>query len=376
MFHSYVLFPVILTVAGRMKKAGQQERETGSTAPMVSVVMAAFNEEAVIEEKIRSVYNTLYDNALLEVLAGSDNSTDRTAEILGRLSVEFPTLRFFNFTQRQGKPNIINQLVREARGSILVLTDANVIFDEETLPNLITPFSNPRTGLADTQMINLGMKREGISFQEKAYISREVKIKHLESRLWGVMMGPFGGCFAIRKELYEPVPPNFLVDDFFLNMMVLEKGYLAMNNPEARVYEDVSNDLSIEFRRKIRIATGNFQNLKRFAGLFSPARPALAFCFLSHKVMRWLGPVFLLAAFASLVYLATDSPFYLVLLAGYVFLLMVPLLDNLLKKLNLHLSVLRFITHFLSMNLALSIGMVRYLKGVKTNVWQPTKRHQ
>lgn len=343
---------------------------------MVSILLSAFNEEDVIGEKIRSVFNTHYPAGKFEMLIGSDNSTDRTAKIVESLLTEFPSIRFYNFTVRQGKPNVINQLVRDARGEILILTDANVMFDEDTLTRITAPFADPSTGLVDTQMINLGMKREGISYQEKAYISREVQIKYLESRLWGVMMGPFGGCFAIRKKLFEPVPANFLVDDFFLNMKVLESGYKAVNNPEARVYEDVSNDLSIEFRRKIRIATGNFQNLRRFGKLLSPGRPALAFCFLSHKVLRWLGPVFLLIALFSLTFLAFSSTFFLYLLIAYAGVLLLPALDYLLKRLNLHFKILRFITHFLGMNLALSIGMVRYLKGVKTNVWQPTKRHQ
>jgi cellulose synthase/poly-beta-1,6-N-acetylglucosamine synthase-like glycosyltransferase len=344
--------------------------------PRVSILLSAYNEEDVIEEKIRSVFNTGYPPGRFELLIGSDHSSDRTPEIIERLVGEFPAIRFYNFSIRQGKPNVINRLKEEATGEILILTDANVIFDQDTLVQITAPFSDPSIGLVDTQMINLGMKREGISYQEKAYISREVQIKYLESRLWGVMMGPFGGCFAIRKKLFEPVPANFLVDDFFLNMTVLESGFKAVNNPLARVYEDVSNDLTIEFRRKIRIATGNFQNLSRFKKLLSPSRPALAFCFLSHKVIRWLGPVFLGAALLSLVYLGFCSVFYLVMLLAYLMVLLVPVLDYLLKRLNLHFKIFRFITHFLGMNLALSIGMVRYLKGVKTNVWQPTKRHQ
>jgi len=159
-------------------------------------------------------------------------------------------------------------------------------------------------------------------------------------------------------------------------MKILESGYQAVNNPVARVYEDVSNDLLIEFNRKTRIATGNFQNLNRFKKLLSPAKPALAFCFLSHKVIRWIGPVLLLLALLALSFLAFHSVFYLVLFMIYIGVLVVPALDYLLKKLNLHIKIFRFITHFLGMNLALIIGMVRYLKGVKTNVWQPTKRHQ
>ena len=375
-FHSYVLFPAILRLLGALRKASPASQHSSHQQPMVSILLSAYNEEAVIEEKIRSVFQTHYPQSLFEIIIGSDNSTDRTAEIIEKLTKELAGIRFYNFSVRQGKPNVINKLISESRGSILILTDANVIFDENTLDQITAPFIDPTVGLTDTQMINLGMKREGISFQEKAYISREVQIKYLESRLWGVMMGPFGGCFAIRKELFEPVPTNFLVDDFFLNMKVLESGYKAVNNPAAMVYEDVSNDLSIEFRRKIRIATGNFQNLSRFKKLLSPANPALAFCFLSHKVLRWFGPIFLIIALLSLVFLSFTSMLYFLLVLVYTGVLLVPAIDYQLKKLNLHFAILRFITHFLSMNLALIIGMMRYLKGVKTNVWQPTKRHQ
>jgi hypothetical protein len=100
--------------------------------------------------------------------------------------------------------------------------------------------------------------------RKKAYISREVLIKQHESILWGTMMGPFGGCFAIRSELYEPVPKNFLVDDFYINMKVLEKGYQCINNLNALVFEDISNNLSDEFKRKVRISTGNFQICNAF----------------------------------------------------------------------------------------------------------------
>ncbi len=375
-FHSYVLFPLILQLLGAIRRRKLVSPVEVQAPPFISILLSAYNEEDVIEEKIRSVFNTSFPVSQFELILGSDNSSDRTPEIIEKLALEFPTIRFFRFNERQGKPNVINKLAEAANGDILVLTDANVIFDQDTLTQITLPFGDQKIGLVDTQMINLGMKREGISFQEKAYISREVKIKHLESILWGVMMGPFGGCFAIRKRLFVPIPQNFLVDDFFLNMQVFKSGYQAVNNPDARVYEDVSNDLSIEFNRKIRIATGNFQNLSHFVKLLSPARPALAFCFLSHKVLRWLGPVFLLLSFVSLVYLSTVSPVYLSFLIVFLGALLIPAVDYLLKKLNLHFRILRFVTHFLGMNLALILGMARYLKGVKTNVWQPTKRHQ
>ena len=159
-------------------------------------------------------------------------------------------------------------------------------------------------------------------------------------------------------------------------MIVLVKGSKAINNPKARVFEDVSNDLAIEYRRKIRIATGNFQNLSRFGKLLWPPWKGMGFSFLSHKVIRWLGPFFLIAAFISLLSLSFTSGLYLVMLIGYSGILLLPVLDQILKKLNFHIFILRFITHFCAMNLAMLVGFVRNLKGVKTNVWQPTKRHQ
>lgn len=375
-FHSYVLFPLIIRIINSFRRNRDKGPSLNSNRPFVSILISAFNEEGVIEEKITGIFRTSYPSDRFEVLVGSDASADGTDEIILRLMPSCPGLRFFPFSQRQGKPNVINRLEQEARGDILVITDANVLFDTKTLEEIIAPFSDPGVGLVDTRMINLGMKREGISYQEKAYISREVRIKDLESRLWGTMMGPFGGCFAVRRKLYEPVPSNFLVDDFFLNMKVLESGFKAVNNPNACVFEDVSNEIGIEFRRKIRISTGNFQNLARFNRLLFSKVPGLSFCFWSHKVLRWIGPFFLLLAAGALVWLSFSSVFYLVLLIAYAGILTVPLIDMSLKKLNLHIPLFRFITHFLAMNLALLIGFTKYLKGVKSNVWQPTKRHQ
>lgn len=375
-FHSYLLFPITLSLLNvlRTKKSVPS---SASAKTRVSVLISAFNEEEVIIEKLDSILKSDFPLDSIEILVGSDASTDQTNRLLKAYSGAHPeNVRFFPFTQRRGKPNVINELVNQANGEILVLTDANVLLDTSTIKELVHSFSDPEVGLVDTQMNNLGMRKEGISIQEKAYISREVLIKNLEGDLWGTMMGPFGGCFAIRRELYQPVPANFLVDDFFLNMLVLGSGYRAINNPSARVYEDVSNDLRIEYRRKIRIATGNFQNLNHFSHLLWPVWQPIGYCFLSHKVLRWLGPHFLIVAFSSLIYLALQSPFYRILFIGYALLLMIPLLDFLLKSLNLHLRIVRFITHFLAMNLAMGVGFIRYLKGVRSNVWQPTKRHQ
>jgi len=375
MLHSYVVFPIVIQIAAGFKR--KSDYPADGYTPMVSILIAAYNEEEVIEEKITGIFETGYPIDRLEILIGSDCSTDKTNILVDQLVKQHPQhLRFFPFSIRQGKPSVINHLVNHASGDILVLSDANVLFDHETLPNLLLPFASPKVGLVDTQMINKGARAAGISIQEKAYISREVAIKYHESVLWGTMMGPFGGCYALRRLLYEPVPSNYLVDDFFLNMSVLAKGYLAVNNPKARVYEDVSNDIRIEYKRKVRIATGNFQNLKHFRKLLWPIWTGLGFSFLSHKALRWIGPFIFLLAFLTLIPLGILSNFYLYILLAYLAVLFIPILDIILKKMSIHISLFRFITHFCAMNWALLVGCYKYGKGVKSGIWQPTKRNQ
>lgn len=373
-FHSYVLFPLILKL-----KAGKKTMEFPSLDkheyPFISILVSAFNEEAVIEEKIESVFKSDYPNDKFELLIGSDNSSDRTNEIVEGFAKKHPNLIFKPYLKRRGKQNVVNDLYQLSKGSILILTDANVIFDTNTISEIARAFKDPKVGLVDTNMINRGMKKEGISHQEKAYISREVMIKQHESVVWGSMMGPFGGCYAIRHEDYSKVPSNALVDDFYINMKIFEKGKMAVNNLNAKVFEDVSNDLRIEMIRKIRIATGNFQNLKWFSHLLWPINNGVAFTFFSHKVLRWLGPFFLVIAFVTSLALI-NTPFYQLALMFQVLGFFVPFFDFILRKVNIHNKLLRFITHFYSMNLALLIGFFRFTRGVKSGVWKVTKRNQ
>jgi cellulose synthase/poly-beta-1,6-N-acetylglucosamine synthase-like glycosyltransferase len=371
--HTYVVYPVILRIFSPGKKGNQVCFDRDEDLPFVSVVIAAHNEESCIGEKITSIYGGSYPKDKFEVLIGSDHSDDRTVEIVTSLMGRYSTLKLTEFVERRGKGNVINDLVRSAKGSILVLTDANVIFHGDTLYYLVRHFKNSAIGLVDTNMVNRGMREEGISYQEKAYISREVKIKDMESRLWGAMMGPFGGCYAIRKEDYAKVPPNFLVDDFYINMMIFEKGKLAINDIQSMVYEDLPGELKVEFKRKLRIGTGNFQNLRRFWKLIFTKR--YGFAFLSHKVIRWFGPFFLLLALAANILLAAGgSLFYLSILVLHLLLYLIPLIDRVFKKAGLHIAPFRLVTHFIAMNAALFIGFFRALGKVRSGVWERTAR--
>ncbi len=374
-FYSYLIFPEILRLLARKKEVAT-EKFLPSELPPISVLIAAFNEEKVIGEKIRSVLDGNYPRELLEILVGSDASTDNTDQILQHLQEEHPSLHLSVFKERKGKPGIINQLAEKARGKILVITDANVMLDPDTLTQLICYFKEEQTGLVDSRMVNIAVNNEGISKQEKFYISREVRIKHHESLIWGSMMGPFGGCYAVRKSLYQPVPEKFLVDDFFINMCVLKQGLGCISNLEAMAYEQASSDPGEEFRRKMRISAGNFQNLSLFWPQIFTCKRGIGFCFFSHKVIRWFVPFLVLITLGSSIFLATGSEFYLGLVLVHLGVLLTPVIDQILRKIKIQSIPLRFVSHFVLMNLALLAGFFRYLGGIKDNVWQPTSRNQ
>ena len=376
LLHTYLLYPALLRILARRKSINRDVHESLREIPAVSVIMAVHNEQDVLEEKISGIIDNNIPEGKLEILVGSDASTDNSDMILENLARSVKSLRYVLFDKRMGKSAIINELAGLARSGVLIITDANVMFEKDTIFHLLKHFKNSETGLVDTNMKHKGLRENGISIQENAYISREVRIKYLEGIIWGTMMGPFGGCYALKSKLYCNVPPTFLVDDFFINMKVISSGHRSIIEPEAVVYEDVSNSLGEEFRRKVRIAAGNFQNLKYFSGYVFSGRPGLSFSYISHKVLRWLGPFFLAAIFICSLYLGRQSSFYKYLFIAQLFILILPLIDYILGKIKIHVIILRFVTHFVSMNFALMAGFVKFLRGVKTNVWEPTRRNQ
>jgi cellulose synthase/poly-beta-1,6-N-acetylglucosamine synthase-like glycosyltransferase len=377
--HTYVLFPWLLARQARGRRQNAQVYTADDeNLPAVDILLAVHNEEQVIEEKIHSTFTTTYPLDRLTFYIGSDNSTDQTHALVERLQQQYPQIRFRPFSQRTGKPGVMEALSREAAAPVLVLTDANVFFAPDTLYHLVKHFCNPAIGLVGGNILNPEYRQEGISGQEKAYLERENLIKYQEGVVWGAMIGAFGGCFAVRRAAYQPAPAHFLVDDFYISLAVLQAGYQAINELQAVCYEDVSDRLPEEFRRKARISAGNFQNLRVFRGLLWPMWSGRAYAFWSHKVLRWFTPFFLLLLLLANTVLVAEGAgwFYGLTLLGQQGLLLLLPLDWLLRQAGIHNRLLRFITHFYSMNAALLLGLWRYLCGIKTTVWQPTQRFQ
>ncbi len=383
LFHTYVFYPLILRLLAKGKQNNALVYDEGDELPFVSVIMSVYNEEKVIDEKMESLLKLEYPRHRLQIFVGSDCSDDETNPKMEFFKRHHSHIFFKAFEMRRGKPDVVNDLValafeKNSAGDhhILLLTDASVILQKDTLFQLVKHFKNKQIALVDANMLGTGMNAAGISKVENEYINTEVMLKHLEGIAFGKMIGPFGGCYALRSDFFTKIPPKYLVDDFFIAMKTFEKGGLAINELEAKCFESVSNEIKEEYRRKARISAGNFQNLRTFKHLLWKMN-SLSFAFFSHKVLRWLGPFFIIFAFLSNGLLALHDNFIyrLLFLFQTCFLLLVPLLDLFFKNLNINVLAFRKVRYFVMMNIALLEGFIKYLNGIKNNVWQPPKRN-
>lgn len=372
--HSYLVYPLLLKWF-----AGHKQLERRDIAvedlPFVSVIMAAYNEEKVIGAKIESIFQSDYPADKIELVVGSDGSTDETDNIIRAFIERGYSIQFSSFGGRTGKSGILNQICTSARGSILIPTDANILFEPNMVRNLISHFQDESIALVSANILNTGMREDGISYQEEAYIKRENLIKYHEGLIWGNMMGAFGACYAIRADLFPRIPANFMMEDFYITMSVIDKGFKSICDLDAVAIEDVSNQWEEEFKRKIRISTGNFQNLSVFSRMMWPLWKPVGFAFFSHKFIRWIGPFLMLLALAGNILLVGENLFYNLALYCQLLLWTSPLMDSLLKRLNIHNFAIRLGAYFISMNVALFIGWLRYRKGVQTSAWDPTARN-
>lgn len=382
--HTYFIYPLLVRFLSRGKQNNKVVFQEEQQFPFISVIMSVYNEEKVIEQKLESLLQQDYPKEKFAIFIGSDCSADQTNPLIENFSVHYPNLHFFPYVERRGKPSVINALVDQAiqlkplnDHHIFLITDANVILTPQVMRNLAKHFKEEKIVIVDAHMVHIGMQQKGISKSENQYIASEVKLKHAEGVLWRKMAGPFGGCYAIRSPYFSKVPPTFLVDDFYITLKVFEKGGDVINDLDAICYEAVSHELREEYRRKSRISAGNFQNLFTFVHLWWPPFKRLNFVFFSHKVLRWFGPFFLLAMLLSSGILALCGQvfFQLVVILLLGIMILIPLFDFFLQKINFHIHPFRSVRYFLLMNVALLEGFLKYLKGVQNNVWEPPKRN-
>ncbi len=296
--YTYVGFPLLLAgMANRARRVPPQDdaqpEPTNEQLPSVTMVVAAWNEASVLRQKLLNTAAIAYPADRFQLLIGSDGSDDGSAELLANCTD--PRVRAVCFPVRRGKISVLNDLMGQCDSDIVVMSDANSMYAPDAVRRLVHHFRDELVGCVSGE---LRLERDGGVSGEGLYWKYEGWIKRNESRL-GFLVGCNGGIFALRRSLYEPLPASTIVEDFVLTLRVLERGFRVVFDPEATAVEPASPSSQAEMRRKIRIGAGGFQALGLTSRLLHPRRGAIAFAYWGHKVLRWLVPLFMLAALVA-----------------------------------------------------------------------------
>ncbi|MCX7930652.1 MAG: glycosyltransferase [Chlorobi bacterium] len=366
--YTYVFFPLLLRLRAYTRTL--PHFEPPGHLPRVAIVLAAYNEEAVITAKLENICRLDYPKHLLEVWIGSDASTDATDLIIADYAKRYPFIYGIRFDQRTGKAPILNRLVEKTEAEILVLTDADVLFAPDCLHRLVAPFSDPRVGLVSAQLTHPCSNGDDFRSVEQFFRHSENQLKYSEAIAYGMFMGADGGCYALRRNIYTPFPEDRIVtDDLLLTLEVIAREYRALYLPEAVCFTSVPEDPADDFRRKQRIACSNFSTLARLPHQFYRPWTCAGWLFWSHKLLRWFGGFALVGATMGTGFLSQQHWFYTALALTLSIALLLPLLPALGR-----VPLLSSLQHFVLANYAQIAGFVCWLRGKTTPYWQPPHR--
>jgi cellulose synthase/poly-beta-1,6-N-acetylglucosamine synthase-like glycosyltransferase len=368
-FYAYVGYPLLVWCLARLTGHPVPPAEQADLLPTVSLLIAAYNEQAEIDKRIQTALMTDYPADKFEIVIASDGSTDATAEIVRCHASR--GVRLLDYKQRRGKASVLNSAFAEVCGDVVLLSDANTQIDPQALRKMVRWFADPAVGVVCGRLL-LTDPHTGRNV-DSMYWKYENFLKKCEGRLGG-LLGANGGIYAIRRCLQAPIPPETIIDDFVLPLQAkLRSGCAIVYENGAVASEETPRDIGAEFRRRSRIGAGGFQSIALLWRLLSPRHGATAFTFLSHKVLRWLCPFFLLALLASNLCLLHE-PLYQALLAAQAgFYALSGVAAYTPRQLRL-LKPLRLTTMFTGMNLALLVGFWRWLCGTQKGVWMRTAR--
>jgi cellulose synthase/poly-beta-1,6-N-acetylglucosamine synthase-like glycosyltransferase len=368
--YAYAAYPAVLWVLarcfGRRREAAVVE---GGALPEVSLLIAAHDEEAVIAERVRNALAMDYPRHKLEVVIASDGSSDGTAAVVRRFAEQ--GVRLLDFRERRGKATVLNDAMSQVRGEIVLLSDANTFTEPGAARSLVSWFVDERVGAVCGRLVltdpQSGKNADGLYWKYETFLKRQ------EGRL-GALLGSNGAIYAIRRELFRPIPPNTIVDDFVIPLLAkLRHGCEIVYDSAAVAHEESAPDLKAEFRRRSRIGVGGWQAIGMLWRLLDPRRGWVAFTFFSHKVLRWLCPMFLTVALAANAALWRQQPYRGLLLLHVVFYVAAVVGMYVPGRLPFA-RVLRLAGMFVSMNAALFVGFCRWLGGVKGGTWSRTRR--
>ncbi|MGA8269852.1 MAG: glycosyltransferase family 2 protein [Candidatus Acidiferrales bacterium] len=380
--YNYAGYPILLLFLGflaqaksdlvfllkRKSRRATSAPESGANRPRVAFIISAFNEESVIEDRVKNALEIDYPQGLTEILIGLDSPTDSTAAILSR--VQSPRVQVFNFNTRRGKLGVITDLAQRTSAEILIFTDANTMFRADCVANLVRHFSDPRVGAVSGEEVRV--TAEGTDpAAEGLYWKYESALKILESRV-RCLHSANGGVYAIRRELFRP-EPNLIVEDFQIPLDLRFHGHWIVYDADAIGVEEIAPTFGSQFERRVRLGAGNFQTLFGHPGYLNPFKGRVTFAYWSHRVLRWITPILMIVALAATAALVR-STFYLALFVAQVVFYGLVLIGFWLKKSGRSAGVCRIPLYFCSMNAAMLFGLFRYLGRRQSTAWTATPR--
>ncbi len=370
--HGFFLFPKLTLLLGKiMKKDIKRDLQF---EPKISLFIPAYNEEKVIAKKIENVLSLDYPAEKLEILICSDCSSDNTGKIVEKYVSKYPQITFNNYRERSGKTGMINKAIPHAKGEIMVMTDANTMYKNNSLRKIVSSFSSDNIA-AVLGEVQLFVPKKGTGVEKEVnYRAFEAKIKYIEG-LFGAGMGAFGGFYAFRKKNFIPLPANaYSNDDFLIPARFVAQGYKVCFDNEAISHEETGISVDEEFSRRVRIGAGNYQSFSFLLPMLNPFKFSRFYFYTSHKVIRWFSPFLLLAILISSIVLSGSHLLYSTILYVQLLVYSLAAIGWILNKHNTHLPVVQPLYHFTSMNIALFIGFFRFIKGIKSATWDSTER--
>ena len=367
---AYFGYPVAVWILARLfGRPPMPPANKAADLPFVSLLVAAHNEEADIEARVKNALAMQYPPDKFEIVIASDGSTDRTNEIVGRYVGR--NVRLLAFSANRGKAAVLNDAFPELRGSVIVLSDANTHMEPDAIRRLATWFADPAIGVVCGRLI-LTDPRTGRNV-DGVYWKYETFLKKCESRL-GALLGSNGAIYAIRRGLFPGVRDGTIIDDFVIPLEARRlSGCRIVYDTAAVAWEETAPDIQSEFRRRARIGAGGFQSLGILWPLLNPLHGWVAFTFFFHKILRWVCPFCLIVALvANLCLLA--HPLYQGLMGMQVAFYATAVLANWAPSQPKFLRLLKLPTMFVGMNLALLVGFFRWAGGTQKGTWRRTDR--
>ena len=301
----YVGYPLLLIIKRSM--GGEKFIQKREFLPKATLIISAYNEEKVIRQKIENSLSLDYPSDKLEIFIVSDASTDTTDQIVSEY--EQNGIVLMRMEERRGKTAGLNHAVSLATGEIIIFSDANAYYDPDAIRHLVVNFSDPEVGCVTGASRYIQRQASFVGWCENLYWTYDSKLKILESQI-GSMVGGDGAIYAIRKKLYTPLQPQD-INDFVNPLQIIIKGFRGIFEPAAVCYENTVHLFEEEYRRKVRIVSRSLKGLMQVPSLLNP----LQFGFysielISHKLLRWFTPAFVLGLGLSNIPLITEGGLY------------------------------------------------------------------